>query len=127
MYRQEYKPEHPRADVTGHVGVHILVMEKKLGRSLKKGEIVHHCDFNKLNNDPLNLLLLSRIEHQQLPAFQAKFIIKQNLYPEFVRFWQETKDKRDPIHECEIQLVKLERQQQRLKQRIARAEKKERR
>lgn len=32
-------------------------MEKKLGRPLKKGEVVHHIDGNKENNNEDNLLL----------------------------------------------------------------------
>src|SRR5215469_11125658 len=37
---------------------HRVVAERMLGRSLLPGEIVHHRDGNKLNNDPLNLEIL---------------------------------------------------------------------
>jgi hypothetical protein len=37
--------------------IHRDVMEKKLGRKLKPGELVHHIDENKRNNDPDNLEL----------------------------------------------------------------------
>ena len=43
--------------------VHRKVMEDKLGRKLKSSEIVHHIDGNKLNNDPDNLMLVTRKEH----------------------------------------------------------------
>ena len=35
--------------------VHRWVEEKKLGRRLKTGEVVHHIDGNPLNNSPNNL------------------------------------------------------------------------
>jgi len=50
---------HPRATKLGHyVYRHIIVMEKHLGRYLRKGEVVHHKDENTLNNDISNLELL---------------------------------------------------------------------
>ena len=45
---------------------HRIVAEQKLGRSLKKGEIVHHIDGNKRNNDPSNLIVMTQSEHCSL-------------------------------------------------------------
>lgn len=42
---------------------HITVMEKKLGRKLLPGEVVHHKDHDKRNNDPGNLEVKSRSQH----------------------------------------------------------------
>ena len=43
---------------------HRVVASKMLGRPLKKGEVVHHIDGNKRNNDPLNLMVFkSQAEH----------------------------------------------------------------
>lgn len=43
---------------------HRIVMEHKLGRKLRLGEVVHHIDGNKRNNDPNNLMLFaSQAEH----------------------------------------------------------------
>lgn len=43
---------------------HRVVMEQMLGRKLEKGEVVHHIDRNKKNNDPSNLqLFASQAEH----------------------------------------------------------------
>lgn len=53
---------------------HRVVAEKKLGRKLRKGEIVHHKDNNKRNNDPDNLEVLeSQAEHARLHAAQGEF------------------------------------------------------
>lgn len=51
---------------TGYCGrqrEHILVMENHLQRSLQKGEVVHHLDGDKTNNDISNLDLCSVAEH----------------------------------------------------------------
>jgi hypothetical protein len=38
---------------------HRVVAEQKLGRKLKKNEVVHHIDGNRRNNDPHNLMVFS--------------------------------------------------------------------
>lgn len=117
-YLERYVPEHPRAGFTGFVGEHILAMEQKLGRYLERGEVVHHCDFDKSNNEINNLLLLSRQEHQQLPAFQARFIIQQGLYEAFLTYWRQCKDTPDPIRELNQQLLQATNMQRRLAVRL---------
>lgn len=65
MAQREYitvnKKDHPRANSSGHVLLHILVAEEKLGRKLKPGETVHHVDENKMNNDPDNLIVFATL------------------------------------------------------------------
>jgi hypothetical protein len=43
--------------------IHIMVMEEELGRKLLPGEIVHHKDENKRNNDKNNLELTCPKDH----------------------------------------------------------------
>jgi len=46
---------------------HFLVIEKALGRSLQRTEVVHHIDGSKINNSLNNLVLLSNESaHQQV-------------------------------------------------------------
>ncbi|MBQ1361514.1 MAG: HNH endonuclease, partial [Oscillospiraceae bacterium] len=43
---------------------HRIVAEQILGRALLPGEVVHHIDGNKRNNDPANLMVFaSQSEH----------------------------------------------------------------
>jgi hypothetical protein len=44
---------------------HRIVAEQMLGRPLQPGEIVHHIDGNKHNNDPSNLQVMTQGEHIQ--------------------------------------------------------------
>lgn len=44
---------------------HRVVAEGILGRPLKPGEIVHHKDENKKNNDPDNLMVITQGEHMR--------------------------------------------------------------
>ena len=43
--------------------VHRVVMEKQIGRKLKRNEHVHHIDGNRTNNDINNLMLLDIRDH----------------------------------------------------------------
>lgn len=45
---------------------HRAVMEQALGRPLSPGELVHHIDGNKTNNDLDNLQILTQAEHNRI-------------------------------------------------------------
>src|SRR6266700_3431285 len=51
---------------------HRYVVEQRDGRTLGPNEIVHHLDDDRLNNDPANLVVLSRSEHMRLHGKDKK-------------------------------------------------------
>lgn len=52
---------------------HKVVAEQILGRALLPGEVVHHIDGDKHNNDPKNLMIFSsQAEHARWHAFHKQ-------------------------------------------------------
>lgn len=82
---------HPYSEgYCGRIREHILVMENHLGRSLQKGEVVHHIDGDKTNNDINNLDLCTVKEHNNCHAKSEEIVFvlyKQGL----VKYNRETK------------------------------------
>ena len=72
-YNRIYCPTHPNATKAGFVYEHRLVIEKILGRYLRKDEKVHHRNGNQLDNRPENLEVLSSSEHTTLHWKEGKF------------------------------------------------------
>lgn len=58
-----HAPDHPHCTGTGYVLEHRLVMEKKLGRYLKRSEVVHHIDGDRQNNRLSNLIVFQTNGH----------------------------------------------------------------
>lgn len=77
-------PTHPFA-VKGFVPEHRLIMEKKIGRILRKDEFVHHINAVKDDNRLSNLWLTNEwhhgVSHKSLES-----ILKELLDNDFVRF-----------------------------------------
>jgi hypothetical protein len=56
------------------VALHRLVVEKYLGRYLKKEEHIHHIDFDIENNSVDNLYIVNNKKHQKLHKEIGKLI-----------------------------------------------------
>lgn len=77
-------PEHPECNANGYAYEHRLVAMKKLGRKLRKNELVHHVDGDKTNNEPDNIeinwsIKEHRHKHRQLNSNKRKLNEKNNL------------------------------------------------
>ncbi len=77
--RYEHRFESGYVDANGYrvlcfngicIQEHILLMEEKIGRKLRKDECVHHIDGCRSNNDINNLKLMTRGEHSRLHRLQ---------------------------------------------------------
>lgn len=72
-YKVVYEPDHPKAMTSrnwhGYVYEHIVVAEKNIRRSLRKNEVVHHLDGDRLNNRYENLLILEKSQHTKLHMY----------------------------------------------------------
>lgn len=70
------KPEHLFCNSNGYYPEHRLIMEKKIGRILKREERIHHVDENKLNNSPENLMLFKNVsEHMKFHKKMNKGVL----------------------------------------------------
>ena len=58
--------------------VHRYVVEKKIGRKLRKEEIVHHKNRNKLDNSPDNLEVFANQEEHEKHHRETDFLFKLN-------------------------------------------------
>lgn len=59
-----YKPGHPRArGKSGYVHEAVLILEQKLGRSLRQDEEPHHINKIKTDNSQENLMVMTHSEH----------------------------------------------------------------
>lgn len=61
-----YSINHPYKKKDNCVMEHRLVIEKNIGRYLKKEEFIHHINENKQDNRIENLQIVSREEHRKI-------------------------------------------------------------
>lgn len=64
-YAYIWMPTHPRANKQGYIFEHIVVAEKKIGRLLLPGELIHHENEIRSDNRPENLHVWTKQQHQQ--------------------------------------------------------------
>lgn len=77
-YVWEFCPGHRLQNPWGFVAQHRLVGESILGRPLARGEVVHHEDEDRTNNQPWNLRVMSQAAHR---SHHAKKVAAANLAP----------------------------------------------
>ena len=61
-----YYPTHPNSTKDGYIMEHHLVMEKHIGRPIRKDEVVHHKNHIRDDNRLENLQLMTFKEHASL-------------------------------------------------------------
>jgi len=100
-------PEHPRAFKKGNVGYvkrADLVLAEKIGRPLADDEIAHHKNYNRADDSPENLVLMTEKEHSLMhlqDASRARWgdklheNIVQNASPSYVGSLNEELDNQE--------------------------------
>jgi len=102
-----YSPNHPNPDfLHKYCYEYKLIMEKYLGRKLKKGEIIHHKNGDVTDNKIKNLQVMTQSEHIKLhqkqgdmkQIFKSKFDFSYNDEQEYKKeygklYYQKNKEK----------------------------------
>ncbi|TXH55593.1 MAG: HNH endonuclease [Desulfurellales bacterium] len=80
-----YCPTHPNAYSNRYVFVHRIVYERHIGRFLKRHEIVHHKNGNKLDYRIENLELTNHTDHARHHAMQFPAVMVTLICPGCVK------------------------------------------
>ena len=57
---------------------HRAIMERHLSKKLGRDEVVHHKDFNRMNNDLGNLMIMTRSEHMRKHMLRHHRLRREN-------------------------------------------------
>lgn len=91
-----YRPDHPHTTKGGYVREHRIVWEETNGRLLRSDEDVHHIDGDRGNNDPSNLVALTKSQHMRL---HNQDINKRQRNAELMRTHYANEEKRQQARE----------------------------
>jgi len=72
----KYKSKDVPSVYGGRIREHIHVMQEHIGRPLLKGEVIHHIDGDKSNNNISNLDLCTIQEHNNCHAKAEKIVFE---------------------------------------------------
>ena len=61
-----YVPDHPRAHKDGYYWLHVVLVERDIGRYLRENEVVHHINRIRDDNRIDNLRLMDKKEHMSM-------------------------------------------------------------
>lgn len=81
-------PNHPRADKSGWVFEHIVVVEKFVNRYLSTEEVVHHINEKKWDNRIDNLMLFAnQKEHMKFHTKIRQFGMTNSIKRQIAQRW----------------------------------------
>lgn len=81
-----WNPSHERSDKQGYVYEHTLVYENYNGVLPSDGEVIHHIDMDKSNNDIKNLYLFKNAKEHAISHRSLEKIVKTLLEKNIIYF-----------------------------------------
>lgn len=87
---------------------HRVIVEKMLGRELRQDELVHHIDGNKKNNNPDNLMIVTRAEHAKIHREQidrSKPVAQIGSDGSVIKIWPSAREAERNVKGCAYQNI----------------------